>query len=128
RFRRVELALLLDPVHEADACSDERQEMCAVEPSQPRLRHVEELVGHQERLGPRPRTLRDALANRTAANGDSITLDVRRCFQCSAGKSKKVSSASASFSSVVTAFGYLAPYSAANRVIASQAIDPTGGK
>ena len=47
--------------------------------------------------------------NRAVANGDSITLDVRRCFQCSAGKSKNVRSASASFSRVVTAFGYLGP-------------------
>ena len=36
-----------------------------------------------------------------------------------AGKSKKVSSASASFSGVATAFGYLAPYSVANRRAAS---------
>jgi hypothetical protein len=28
--------------------------------------------------------------SRTVANGDSMTLVVRRCFQCSAGKSKKV--------------------------------------
>ena len=48
--------------------------------------------------------------SRTVANGDSITLEVRRCVQCGAGKSKKVSSASASFSRVVTAFEYLAPY------------------
>jgi hypothetical protein len=33
---------------------------------------------------------------RTVANGDSTTLLVRRCFQCSAGKSKKVSSFSQS--------------------------------
>jgi hypothetical protein len=45
--------------------------------------------------------------SRTVANGDSITFDVRRCFQCSAGKSKNVSSTSASFSRVVTAFGVL---------------------
>src|SRR5262249_38323369 len=50
-----------------------------------------------------------------------MTLLVRRCFQCSAGKSKNVSSASASFSKVVTAFGYFVPYSAANLVIASRA-------
>jgi hypothetical protein len=28
--------------------------------------------------------------SRTVANADSITLVVRKCFQCSAGKSKKV--------------------------------------
>src|SRR5262245_26223499 len=59
--------------------------------------------------------------NLTIANGDSITFEVRRRFQCSAGKSKKVSSASASFPSVVTAFSYLAPYSPAKRAIASRA-------
>src|SRR5262249_52570184 len=58
---------------------------------------------------------------RTVANGDSITFEVLRCFQCAAGKSKKVSRTSASCSKVVTAFGYLAPYSPANRVIASRA-------
>jgi hypothetical protein len=59
--------------------------------------------------------------SRTVANGDSIMFEVRRCFQCSAGKSKKVRSASASCSRVVTAFGYLAPYSVPKRVIASRA-------
>src|SRR5437016_12264109 len=50
-----------------------------------------------------------------------MTLLVRRCFQCSAGQSKKVRSTSASFSRVATAFGYLAPYSVANRFMASRA-------
>src|SRR5262249_6239926 len=52
-----------------------------------------------------------------------MTLLVRRCFQCSAGKSKKkkVSRASASFSTIVTAFVYFAPYSVANRCAASRA-------
>ena len=59
--------------------------------------------------------------SRTVANGDSMTFDVRRCFQCSAGKSKKVSSAAASFPRVVTAFGYLGPYSVVNRWAASRA-------
>ena len=59
--------------------------------------------------------------SRTVANGGSITFDVRRCFQCSAGKSKNVSSTSASFSSVVTAFGYFGPYSVANCCAASRA-------
>jgi hypothetical protein len=45
--------------------------------------------------------------SRTVAGGDSITLPVRRCFQCSAGKSKNVRSTSVSFSRVVTAFGDL---------------------
>src|SRR6202023_2418161 len=44
---------------------------------------------------------------RTVANGDSITLVVRRCFQCSAGKSKKVIRRSHLAVSDSTAFGYL---------------------
>jgi hypothetical protein len=32
--------------------------------------------------------------SRTVANGDSIALVVRGCFQCSAGKSKKLTSRS----------------------------------
>jgi hypothetical protein len=31
--------------------------------------------------------------SRTVANGDSITFDVHRCFQCSTGKSKNVNQA-----------------------------------
>lgn len=47
--------------------------------------------------------------SRTVANGDSIRFAVLRCFQCSAGKSKNVSSTSASFSRVATAWrGYAA--------------------
>src|ERR1700676_4916333 len=42
---------------------------------------------------------------RTVANGDSITLVVRRCFQCSAGKSKKVTSRSQLAVSDSTALG-----------------------
>ena len=59
--------------------------------------------------------------SRTVANGDSITLLVRRCVQCSAGKSKNVSSAAASFSRVVTGFGHFGPYSPANCCTASRA-------
>src|SRR5262245_6732781 len=59
--------------------------------------------------------------SRTVANVDSITLLVRRCFQCSAGNSKKVTRTSASLSSVAIAFEYFAPYSVANRVMASRA-------
>jgi hypothetical protein len=68
------------------------------------LRHVQKLVGHQQALGPRPAPFVTRCRSRTVANGDSMTLLVLRCFQCSAGKSKNVSSWSASFSSVVTAF------------------------
>src|SRR5271168_1838209 len=39
-------------------------------------------------LEPAPLLVRSR--RRTVANGDSITLVVRRCFQCSAGKSKKL--------------------------------------
>jgi hypothetical protein len=70
----------------------------AVEPSLAGLRHVEELVGHQEPFVREPAPFVTRWRSRTVANGDSITFDVRRCFQCSAGKSKKVSKASASFS------------------------------
>src|SRR6266571_6018510 len=56
------LPLLLDAIHEDDAGPDERQEVCAIEASPPGLRHVEQLVGHQEPLGPGARALRHALA------------------------------------------------------------------
>ena len=46
--------------------------------------------------------------SRTVAKGDSITLVVRRCCQCSAGKSKKVSRSASHRRSEATAFGYFA--------------------
>jgi len=39
-----------------------------------------------------PAPLVTRVRRRTVENGDSTTLVVRRCFQCSAGKSKNVSS------------------------------------
>ena len=44
----------------------------------------------------------------TVAKGGSMTLVVRRCFQCSAGKSKKVIRRSQLATSDSTALGYLA--------------------
>jgi len=38
------LAHLLHAVHEGDTILNERQKMCAVDPSPPGLRHIEELV------------------------------------------------------------------------------------
>ncbi len=56
------LACLLPALHEGDAISNKRQQVRAVEPSPAGLRHVEELVGHQQALRPRARALRHALA------------------------------------------------------------------
>lgn len=72
--------------------------MCAIESSPPRLRHVEELYAISSALVLDPAPFVTCCRRRTVANGDSITFDVRRCFQCSAGKSKNVSSTSVSFS------------------------------
>src|SRR6187200_116021 len=58
---------------------------------------------------------------RTVANTLSIGFDVRRWSQCSAGKSKKASSASRSFVRQATALWYLAPYLSANMSIAASA-------
>src|SRR6267378_501982 len=58
---------------------------------------------------------------RTVANTLSIGFDVRRWSQCSAGKSKKASSASRSFVRQATAVSYLAPYLSANTSIAASA-------
>ena len=58
---------------------------------------------------------------RTVANVDSIAFVVRRCCQCSAGKSKKVSRQSSSLTSDSAAFGYLAPYSSLKRSISASA-------
>ena len=118
RLRLATLPVWLNAIHEGDAGTHQWQKVCTVEPPPPGLRHIEELVGHQEPLRARACALRDPLTQPHLANGDSITFDVRRCFQCSAGKSKNVSSTSASFSRVVTAFGYFGTYSVANRVIA----------
>ncbi len=47
--------------------------------------------------------------SRTVEKVDSIGLEVFRCTQCSAGKSKNASSWSASSVILATALGYLAP-------------------
>jgi hypothetical protein len=39
-------------IHEGDAGTHHWQKVCTVEPPPPGLRHVEELVGHQEPLRP----------------------------------------------------------------------------
>src|SRR4029450_11361481 len=52
---------LLYAVHERDPGPHEGQEVRPVEPPPPHLRHVEELVGHQEPLRPRPCALGDSL-------------------------------------------------------------------
>jgi hypothetical protein len=52
----------LHSVHEIDACSDERQQVCAVEASPSGLRRVEELVGLQEPLRAGAGSPRHALA------------------------------------------------------------------
>jgi hypothetical protein len=57
-------------------------------------------------LEPAPRVARSR--SRTVTNGDSMTLVVRRCFQCSAGKLKKVTRRSQGATSDSTALGYLA--------------------
>ena len=56
------LARLLHAVHEGDTLADERQEVRAVEASPAPLRHVEELVGHQQSFRARACALRHALA------------------------------------------------------------------
>ena len=63
---------------------------------------------------------------RTVANTLSIGFDVRRWFQCSAGKSKKVSRASRSFVRQATALSYLAPYLLAKTLIAVSAAARVG--
>jgi hypothetical protein len=63
---------------------------------------------------------------RTVANTLSIGFDVRRWSQCSAGKSKKASSASRSFVRQATAVSYLAPYLSANTSIAASAAARVG--
>src|SRR5918994_849142 len=69
------------------------------------LCHHQELERHRQCLGP-------AARSRTVAKLDSMGLLVRRCFQCSAGKSKKVSKASLSLMRQSTAFSYLGENSA----------------
>ena len=75
------------PIHEADASADERQEVRAVEASAARLRHVRSLKAISSPFVREPAPFVTRCRSRTVANGDSITFDVRRCFQCSAGKS-----------------------------------------
>src|SRR5262249_22743949 len=62
RSRLAALAWPLHSVDQNDAGADERQEVRTVEPPPAGLRHVEELVGHEEALCARARALRHALA------------------------------------------------------------------
>ena len=54
-----------------------------------KLGHLEQLNAISSPLVLEPAPLVARSRKRTVANGDSITLVVRRCFQCSAGNSKK---------------------------------------
>jgi hypothetical protein len=63
---------LLHAVHESDTLANERQEVRAVQPSPPGLRHVEELVSHQQPFRSRARALRHAL---TRSHGRERRLD-----------------------------------------------------
>src|SRR5687767_8406397 len=63
---------------------------------------------------------------RTVANTLSIGFAVRRCSQCSAGTSWKVSSAPRSFARHATAFSYLAPYFPAKVATAASAVARSG--
>ena len=58
---------------------------------------------------------------RTVAKALSIGFDVRRCVQCSAGKSKNVNNASRSLRRQSTALSYLGAYFSAKAVIAASA-------
>lgn len=59
--------------------------------------------------------------NRTVAKVDSIGFDVVKWIQCSAGKSKKLSSTSVSPVILATALGHFAPKASAKDLIAASA-------
>ena len=65
---------MLHPVHEGDACPDERQEVCAVEVSPSRLRVATELLSIDSRAAFAPqeigRRLDPSWTNWTAEAGD----------------------------------------------------------
>jgi hypothetical protein len=60
--RRRPVVSCCTPSTKRDAGPHERQQVRAVEPTPTSLRHVEELVGHQETLRSRALALRHALA------------------------------------------------------------------
>ena len=68
-----------------------------------------------------PGPLVTLVRNRTVAKVDSIGFEVFRWIQCSAGKSKKVRSTSASPVILATALGHFAPKPSANAVMAASA-------
>jgi hypothetical protein len=65
----------LDAIREDDSGADERQEVRAVEPTPPRLRHVQELVGHRK-----PLQAGAHLLSRAAAAAPSRTGTRSRCW------------------------------------------------
>jgi hypothetical protein len=84
--------------------------MRGIQLAPPRFGHHQQLVRHDQPLRPRRGPLLTRCRNRTVLNGDSTGLVVRKCSQCSAGKSKNVSRFSWSRSRDATAFGYFAWY------------------
>jgi hypothetical protein len=94
------LVPVLDPVHEQDASPHEREEVHAVESSPPGLPHLHEVQGHQEPFVREPPPF------------------VTRCFQ---PHRREWQRGGVLLQGPVTAFGYLRPYPAANRVITSRA-------
>ena len=92
-----------------DPGADERHEVGTVDPPPATLCHGEELEGHEQALPTRTRALGHALAQAHRSEGRLGHIARSQVEQCSAGKSKKVSSSASSRRSEATAFGYLAP-------------------
>jgi hypothetical protein len=70
---------------------------------------LQELEGYRQPAALEPGPLVTRVRSRTDEKVDSIGLLVFRCSQCSAGKSKKHSSSSASSVILATALGHLVP-------------------
>jgi hypothetical protein len=80
----------LNSVNESHPGTDQWQESGAMQPPPALLGHASSLNAMSNPLVLVPAPLVTRSRKRTVAKADSMTLVVRRCFQCSAGKSKKL--------------------------------------
>ena len=97
----------MNSIDELHAATDQWQQGGTIQPLPALLGHVEPFKRHKQSFRSHDCSLGQRSRKRTVTNADSITLVVRRCFQCSAGNSKKLINRSQLAVSDSTALGYL---------------------
>jgi hypothetical protein len=110
-----------DSVAECYSPDELRQLILSLEAPPAFRRRYDELEDHEPRRVLRERAFHTNRAMPNRCKALSTGFDVRRCVQCSAGKSKSVNNASRSLSRQPTALSYLGAYFSAKIVVAASA-------